>query len=43
MDEFLRSSLQKSVPSLFVSIKVHYGSPEKVSPRGGGGGGGELE
>jgi len=31
MDDFLRSALQKSVPSIFVSIRVHYSTPEKVS------------
>ena len=30
IDRFLRSSLQKSVPSIFVSIAVHYSSLEKV-------------
>ena len=31
MDEFLQSALQKSVPSIYVSIRVHYDKPEKVS------------
>ena len=30
MDKFLRNSLKKGVPSIFVSIKVHYKNPEKV-------------
>ena len=32
MDTFLRASLKKAVPSIFVSIKVHYKDPEKVWP-----------
>ena len=31
IDKFLRTSLRKGVPSIFVSIKVHYKDPEKVS------------
>ena len=30
MDKYLRSSLKKGVPSIYISIKVHYKDPEKV-------------
>lgn len=32
MDKYLRNSLKKGVPSIFVSIKLHYKNPEKVRP-----------